>query len=97
MNSETLQKKGAVSPEVAIQMTQGLEKHFDVDYSLSITGIAGPEGGTEDKPVGLVYIATKKKGQAARVIEYRFPGNREIIREASAHNAMFQLYKEITQ
>lgn len=97
VNSETLQKKGAVSPEVAIQMTQGLEKHFDVDYSLSITGIAGPEGGTEEKPVGLVYIATKKKGQAARVIEYRFPGNREIIREASAHNAIFQLYKEITQ
>ncbi|MCZ8239124.1 MAG: nicotinamide-nucleotide amidohydrolase family protein [Leptospiraceae bacterium] len=97
VNSETLLKKGAVSPEVAIQMTNGLEKHFDVDYSLSITGIAGPDGGTDEKPVGLVYIATKKKGQAARVLEYRFPGNREIVREASAHNAMFQLFKEITQ
>lgn len=91
----TLTSKGAVSEETAKEMLSGIEKHFDINYSLSITGIAGPSGGSEDKPVGLVYVGVKKKGRPARILKYYFPGNREIVRESSANNAIFQLYKEV--
>ena len=53
---KTLDKYGAVSKEVSIEMSKGIRKLLKSDISLSITGIAGPGGGTEDKPVGLVYI-----------------------------------------
>lgn len=96
VSNETLRTEGAVSELTAKEMLSGLEKHFDVDYSVSITGIAGPQGGSEEKPVGLVFVGIKKKGQPARIIQYRFPGNRETIREATANNAIFQLYKEIS-
>lgn len=92
---DVLHKKGAVSEETAKAMLSGLEKHFDIDYSLSITGIAGPDGGSPEKPVGLVYIGVKKKGRPARIIKYFFPGNREMVRESAANNAIFQLYREI--
>jgi nicotinamide-nucleotide amidase len=92
---ETLNSKGAVSEETAKAMLSGLEKHFNIDYSLSITGIAGPDGGTSEKPVGLVYVGVKKKGRPARIIKYFFPGNREMVRESAANNAIFQLYREI--
>ncbi|WCL48304.1 nicotinamide-nucleotide amidohydrolase family protein [Leptospira sp. GIMC2001] len=95
VSQETLETKGAVSEETAREMIAGLEKHFDIDYSLSITGIAGPEGGNDEKPVGLVYMGVKAKGRSARIIRYNFPGNRELVREATANNAIFQLYKEL--
>lgn len=91
----TLLNNGAVSEETCKEMLSGLEKHFDVDYTLSVTGIAGPEGGSDDKPVGLVYIGVKKKGRTPRILKYFFPGNREMVRESSANNAIYQLYKEI--
>jgi nicotinamide-nucleotide amidase len=97
VNPETILNKGAVSPETAIEMVNGLEKHFNLDYGVSITGIAGPDGGSSDKPVGLVYIAIKTKSNKPKVFEYRFPGNREAIRESSANNALYQLYKEIVK
>ena len=53
---KTLDKYGAVSKEVSIEMSKGIRKLLKSDIALSITGIAGPGGGTEDKPVGLVYI-----------------------------------------
>lgn len=95
VQQDTLMKKGAVSPETAKEMLDGLEKHFDVDFTLSITGIAGPDGGSEEKPVGLVYIGTKAKNKEPRIEKYLFPGNRETIREASMNNALFQLLQEI--
>jgi|JI8StandDraft_1071087.scaffolds.fasta_scaffold42370_2 nicotinamide-nucleotide amidase len=95
VNPETILNKGAVSPETAIEMVNGLEKHFNLDYAVSITGIAGPDGGSSDKPVGLVYIGIKTKSNKPKVFEYRFPGNREAVRESSASNALYCLYKEI--
>jgi nicotinamide-nucleotide amidase len=79
-----LEEKGAVSPEVAIEMARGVKKKGLADMGLSTTGIAGPSGGTKEKPVGLVFIglATESK---VDVKEIRFGDNREfIVRRASA-------------
>ena len=62
VQSSTLEKYGAVSAETAEEMAEYVLSKFQADYGLSVTGIAGPTGGTEDKPVGIVYIGLAKKG-----------------------------------
>ena len=57
VKAETLEKHGAVSPETAIEMAEGLARVSGSDVCISVTGIAGPNGGTEEKPVGTVFIA----------------------------------------
>lgn len=61
VTQETLENYGAVSEECAREMAEGLTQKTDCDVALAITGIAGPDGGTQKKPVGLVYIAIKNK------------------------------------
>ncbi|MBP9095270.1 MAG: nicotinamide-nucleotide amidohydrolase family protein, partial [Ignavibacteria bacterium] len=61
VKEETLREFGAVSEETAKQMAEGVRKHFNTDIGISITGIAGPGGGTDKKPVGLVYIGYSDK------------------------------------
>ena len=63
VKKETLDTVGAVSPEVAEQMAEGVAKALGADVGVGITGVAGPGGGTEEKPVGLVYISVWHKGQ----------------------------------
>lgn len=63
VKKETLDTVGAVSPEVAEQMAEGVAKALGADVGVGITGVAGPGGGTDDKPVGLVYISIWCKGQ----------------------------------
>ncbi len=83
----TLQKYGAVSSKVAEEMVKGLANLAKVDVALSVTGIAGPDGGTEEKPVGTVFIACFVKGKTV-VKEYHFSGNRQIIRNATVTAAL---------
>lgn len=79
-----LLEKGAVSAAVAVEMARGVRERGLCDVGLSTTGIAGPDGGTAEKPVGLVYVAVVT-GSAAHVKELRLGGNRHlIIRRASA-------------
>ncbi|HPU42367.1 MAG TPA: nicotinamide-nucleotide amidohydrolase family protein, partial [Acetivibrio clariflavus] len=83
---ETLDKFGAVSRETAVEMAEGIRKVAGTDLGLSVTGIAGPGGGTEFKPVGLVYIAlASKNGTACK--ELRLAGNRRKIRNYTVLNA----------
>ncbi len=83
----TLQKYGAVSKQTAEEMARGAAFASKADVAVAITGIAGPDGGTEEKPVGLVYIACNVKGKVT-VKEFRFSGNRAKIREASTTAAL---------
>jgi PncC family amidohydrolase len=62
VREETLTSVGAVSRETAVQMAQGVRRLLGADYGLAVTGIAGPKGGTPDKPVGLTFIALSGPG-----------------------------------
>ncbi len=78
-----IERRGAVSPEVAEAMARGARSAMRADWGLSTTGVAGPGGGTPDKPVGLVYIACAGPDGEAVVEELRLGGTRERIRERS--------------
>jgi PncC family amidohydrolase len=80
-------KNGAVSEETAVCMAEGARKLFDSDVSISVTGIAGPGGGTAAKPVGLVWIGiSTKNGTFAR--RFDFGGSRNDVRAAAACAAL---------
>ena len=87
VKKETLQKYGAVSPQTAEEMAVGGAKAAGADVAVSITGIAGPDGGTDEKPVGLVYMACFVCGNVW-VEKFHFKGNRAKIREASVAAAL---------
>jgi nicotinamide-nucleotide amidase len=82
---------GAVSPEVAEAMVDGVFEHFGADVAASITGIAGPDGGTEEKPVGYVCFCTKIKGGDKLARDIVLPGSRSDIRERSTVVALHLL------
>lgn len=71
---------GAVSAEVAEHMARGLLAHAPIDWALSVTGIAGPTGGSEAKPVGTVWLALVHAGRPARVWREHFSGDRHAVR-----------------
>lgn len=89
-----LDTDGAVSESVARLMAAGVQRRLETDYALAVTGVAGPDGGTATKPVGLVYIAIAGP-TAVQCREYRFPGNRETIREQTVRAALMQLWKAL--
>ena len=87
VNRDTLKKYGAVSKETAKEMAKGAVFKTDADVSLAITGIAGPDGGTKEKPVGTVFIGCYF-ADSVTVREYHFTGNRNKIRELTVVNAL---------
>ncbi|NJL89260.1 MAG: competence/damage-inducible protein A [Coleofasciculaceae cyanobacterium SM2_1_6] len=93
VNPKTLDRLGAVSDKVAKQMARGVRKQLKTTWGLSITGIAGPGGGSADKPVGLVYIGLSGTDGTKLVWKYTFGEHRsrEGIRHLSACNALDQL------
>ena len=87
---DTLQQSGAVSREVAAAMADGVRTRCGADIGLSITGIAGPDGGTEEKPVGTVFIGiSSRHGQI--VDSYKFSGNRNRIQTSAAQAGLHML------
>lgn len=94
VSEETLAEYGAVSKGTACEMAEGVRKNLGGDIGISVTGIAGPGGGTEEKPVGLVYIgvSTREKTDAYR---FHFVGNRDKIRQLSAKNALHLALKTL--
>ena len=87
INHEILLKKGAVSKETAEAMAQNIRLKAGTDLALSVTGIAGPEGGSKDKPVGTVYMSLAA-GETMRTKRHQFSGEREQIQEFTATTAL---------
>lgn len=83
-----LTRHGAVSAEVAAAMAKGVRERSNVDVGLSITGIAGPGGGTAQKPVGLVYVGLDAKGTGVLAKEFRFHGPRDAIKLRASQAAL---------
>ena len=87
VKAETLEKFDAVSRETALEMAEGARRRADADYAVSVTGLAGPGGGTPEKPVGTVWLGlATREGVEARLLQLH--GNRERIRTLAALNAM---------
>lgn len=91
---ETLEKHGAVSAETAEAMAKGMRERAETDYAISITGIAGPEGGSEEKPVGLVFIGFADE-TSVKSIKFTLPGDRYLIRWRSSQAALDYLRRQI--
>jgi nicotinamide-nucleotide amidase len=89
-----IEEHGAVSESCAAAMALGCRKLFEADYALSITGIAGPEGGSEEKPVGTVFIGLAS-AHANRARHFRLGVKRDIIRTRAVYTAMEILRQEI--
>ncbi|WP_256392530.1 CinA family protein [Natronoarchaeum rubrum] len=98
---EALDERGAVSEPVARQMARGVRDTADTTWGVGVTGVAGPGGGTEETPVGTVYVGVAYAGpwgsesSYATVERYEFDGNRAEVRDAAARRALADLLGEI--
>ncbi len=95
--TKTLQNFGAVSAECALEMVHGICDTTGSDCGIAVTGIAGPDGGTQEKPVGLVYMAVQCCGRAPRVEKRVFPGDRTQVRTQAAQHALRMLQEELKE
>src|SRR5213594_1300781 len=86
--------EGAVSQQVARDMARGVRHRAGTDFGLAVTGIAGPDGGTEDKPVGLVYIALADEAHTEHK-RFKLPGDRELIRWRASQAALDMLRRRL--
>ena len=93
---EVLERYGAVSAETAAAMAAGVRQALGVEVGVSVTGVAGPGGGTPEKPVGLVFIHADAPA-ASRGIELHLPGNRDAVRRRSAASALHLLRRLLSQ
>jgi len=91
-----IKRFGAVSPQVARKMAQEVRKAFNTTFGLSTTGIAGPTGGTKEKPVGLVYIGLVD-GKKAFVRKENLKGSRREIKKKAAHQGLRFLYDYLSK
>lgn len=100
VDNNTLNTVGAVSPETASQMAQGVRQLAGADFGISTTGIAGPTGGTKDKPVGLVYFAVADKDKTTVIkalLGDAEDNSREGIRKTASSVILYYLLKTIVQ
>jgi PncC family amidohydrolase len=89
-----LEKKGAVSADTAQAMAQGALRLFKTDYAISVTGIAGPAGGSKKKPVGLVFVGIGTRNQV-RSYRYLFKGGRTQVRKLAMRAALERIIEEL--
>ena len=82
---------GSVSAEVAAHMARGLLAHAPIDWALSVTGIAGPTGGSQNKPVGTVWLALLHSGEPVKVWQELFAGDRHEVRNATLRSGLMAL------
>ncbi len=93
---ELIGTRGAVSAEVARAMAEGAQRRFDADLGVAVTGIAGPDGGGADKPVGLHFVSAVRRGQPPTVERHVFPHDRDGNKAAAALAALELARREIS-
>jgi nicotinamide-nucleotide amidase len=86
--ADLIARVGAVSEEVARAMATGALDHAPVDLAVAVTGVAGPGGGSAEKPVGLVHFGLARRGHATRAEHHVFPGDRDAVRRATVMRAL---------
>ncbi|MBN1685981.1 MAG: nicotinamide-nucleotide amidohydrolase family protein [Spirochaetales bacterium] len=96
LSVSALDRYGAVSRETVVEMAEGAIVASGADIAIAVSGIAGPDGGSEEKPVGTVWIAVKTKESAADAREFRFRGDRERVRLRAAVAAMLLAESHLT-
>lgn len=96
VNPGTLERTGAVSEETALEMVSGALARFGAGVAVAVTGIAGPSGGTADKPVGTVWVSWKRRGGYAYAKCFYFEGDRAAIRRQSVAAALNGLLQTLT-
>ncbi|HEY6942730.1 CinA family protein [Dokdonella sp.] len=85
---QTLERHGAVSQEAAVEMVSGALARYGASVAVAVTGVAGPGGGTPEKPVGTVWIGWKRRGGYARAELFHFDGDREAVRRRTVGAAL---------
>jgi len=88
VSERTLNEFGAVSSETVLAMTNGLFANTSANVVVSVSGIAGPDGGTEDKPVGLVWLSWGKREKSIYAHSFHFEGNRDQVRKQAIKQAL---------
>lgn len=93
--ADLIETRGVVSSDVAAAMAKGAQKRFGTDLAVSVTGVAGPDGGTPETPVGCVYIGVAIKDKTVTFRE-DIPGDREEVRRGAAERAIRRCLAELT-
>jgi len=96
VNPKTIEEFGAVSAQTVREMAEGALHHSHADISIAITGVAGPAGGSPEKPVGTVWIAWAKKSTATQELVQLFPGDRQTIRLHAIAKALEKLLEIVS-
>ena len=97
VDPQLIEDHGAVSEPVAEALAVGARQRAGVEYALGVTGIAGPGGGSTDKPVGTVYIALVSPNAVPRVRRLRLPGERERVKYQASQAALDMLRRALLQ
>lgn len=95
VSEQTLREQGAVSDATVCEMAQGALTHSHAHIATAISGVAGPDGGTIDKPVGLVWIAWVTRESPARAEQFQFDGDRESVRLQATETALLGLIQQM--
>lgn len=96
VDPKTLERTGAVSEETVLEMVSGALSRFGAGIAVAVTGIAGPSGGTPEKPVGTVWIGWKRRGGYGHARLFHFPGDREAVRRQTVAAALIGVSKALT-
>lgn len=88
VKAHTLERHGAVSEAVILEMVAGVLAHSEADIAVAVSGIAGPDGGSAQKPVGSVWLAWALRGESAQAVLHHFQGDREAVRHQAASAAL---------
>ncbi|MEP7185648.1 MAG: CinA family protein [Rhodanobacter sp.] len=97
VNPRTLETTGAVSEETALEMVSGALARFGAGLAVAVTGVAGPTGGTVEKPVGTVWVSWKRRGGYGHAQMFHFSGDREAVRRQTVAAALAGLRKTLTE